>query len=71
MTDGQLMDWIEAKVIAVSAHPMGWEFRLAGVDGEPLTQDAKLFEGDDFRDVCRAAKDWQGEACAVEEETLS
>ena len=71
MTDGQLVDWMEAKVIAVSAHPIGWEFLLAGLDGEPLTTDAKLFEGDDFRDVCRAAKDWQAAACLTEEETLS
>lgn len=51
MSDSELMDWLETDVIAMSCHPVGWEFLVEGADGEPTTGDAFLVKGQDLREV--------------------
>lgn len=55
MSAEEILDWLEEEVIAVNAHPFGWQFLLAGVDGEPMGEEV-LVKGEDFREVCREAK---------------
>ncbi len=51
----EALDWMEANVIAMTAHPKGWELLIAGPDGEPATDDAELFEGNSILEsVARA-----------------
>jgi hypothetical protein len=51
--------WIESDVIAISCHPLGWEFLVEGEDGEPTTDDAFLVHGDDLLTVCWEAREIQ------------
>lgn len=51
--------WIESDVIAISCHPLGWEFLVEGEDGEPTTTDAFLVHGDDLLTVCWEAREIQ------------
>lgn len=53
--DSELLDWADTELISTSAHPLGWEVLYAGADGEPATEDAKLFEVDTIREAIAAA----------------
>lgn len=55
----EAFDWIESDVIAISCHPLGWEFLVEGEDGEPTTDDAFLVHGDDLLTVCCEAREIQ------------
>jgi len=61
--DREILDWIESDVIAMSSHPKGWEFLIAGADDEPMMEDAKLFESPlgCIREAAARAKAWQEE----------
>jgi hypothetical protein len=64
MTDTAILDWLEEEVIAVNCHPYGWNFLLAGADGEPMGEE-RLVEGDDFRAACIEAQRIQNELLGV------
>ena len=55
----EAFDWVESDVIAISCHPLGWEFLVEGEDGEPTTTDAFLVHGDDLLTVCWEAREIQ------------
>ncbi len=55
-TDSELLDWMETEVISIGSHSLGWQILLCGPAGEPASEEAELFEGDDIRTVLKAAK---------------
>lgn len=55
-TNQDLYDWLESDVIAMNAHPFGWEFLVEGQDGEPITEDAFKVEADYLPDALRKAR---------------
>jgi hypothetical protein len=57
--DTELLDWQEKEVIAITAHPEGWEILWAGEDNEPATKDPVLFKTESMREALAMAKERQ------------
>ena len=68
--DTELWDWAETEVIAITAHPLGWEILWAGEDNEPSTKDPVLFETKSIREAVAMAKERQAAEIARTAEQL-
>lgn len=49
--DTELLDWAETEVIALTAHPRGWEIMWAAEDNEPATEEPVLFQTRSLREA--------------------
>jgi hypothetical protein len=56
MTDTEILDYLERKIISVNYHPDGWTFLVSDDTGEPLDMEPWLIEADDLRSAFGLAR---------------
>lgn len=69
--DTELLDWQEKEVIAITAHPDGWEILWAGEDNEPATKDPVLFKTESMREALAQAMERQAAEIALAGEQVT